>query len=70
MACYRDSFTLPYLLYGAKTWLLIYREELVPMVFEDKVLKGICRPKKDELKRSWRKVLSEKHYKLYCAQIE
>jgi hypothetical protein len=69
MACYRDSFTLPYLLYGAKTWSLIFREELVPTVFEDKVLRGICRPKREKLKIIWRKVLREKHYKLYCTQI-
>jgi hypothetical protein len=35
-------------------------------VFENRVLKRIFRPKKEELKREWRKLHNEELNDLYC----
>jgi len=42
---------LPVVLYGCETWSLILREELRVRVFENRVLRRIFGPKRDELKR-------------------
>jgi hypothetical protein len=40
---------LPAVLYGRETWLLILREEYRLRVFENRVLRGIFRPNRDEV---------------------
>ena len=40
---------LPVVLYGCETWLLTWREELRPRVFENRVFRRIFGPKRDEV---------------------
>ena len=42
---------LKYVLYGCETWSLTLREERRLKVFENRVLKRIFGPKRDEVKR-------------------
>jgi hypothetical protein len=51
---------------GSDTWLLKLREEHGLRVFENKVLKRIFGPKRDEIKGVWRKLHNE-HHKLYSS---
>ena len=46
-------------LYGCKTWSLTLREERRLRVFENRVLRRIFGPKREELKREWRKLHNE-----------
>jgi len=43
------------ILNGCATWSLILRVERRLMVFENRVLKRIIGPKRDEITRDWRK---------------
>jgi hypothetical protein len=43
------TITVPVVLYGCKTWSLTLREEHRLRVFENKVLKRIFGPKRDEM---------------------
>jgi len=44
---------------------LILREERRLRTFENRVLRRIFRPKRDEVTREWRKLHNEKIYDLY-----
>jgi hypothetical protein len=46
-------------LYGCETWSLTLREEHRLRVFEDRVLRRIFGPKRDEVKGDWRKLHNE-----------
>jgi hypothetical protein len=46
---------LPMALYGCETWSLTLREEHRLRVFENRVLRGIIGPKRDEVTGEWRK---------------
>jgi len=46
-------------LYGCETWSLTLREERRLRVFENRVLRRIFGPKRDELTREWRKLHNE-----------
>ena len=46
-------------LYGCETWSLTLREERRLGVFENRVLRRIFGPKRDEVKREWRKLQNE-----------
>jgi hypothetical protein len=54
-------------LYGCKTWSLILREEHRLRVFENRVLRGILGPKRDEVTGSWRKLHNEEVHNLYSS---
>ena len=56
---------MPVVLYGCETWSLILREERRLRTFENRVLRRIFRPKRDEVTREWRKLHNEKIYDLY-----
>jgi hypothetical protein len=43
-------------LYGCETWSLILREECRLRVFENRVLRKLFRPKRDEVTGEWRKI--------------
>jgi hypothetical protein len=43
-------------LYGCETWSLILREEHGLRAFEDRVLRGIFGPKKEEVAGGWRRL--------------
>ena len=53
------TIILPVVLYGCETWSLILREERRQRVFENRVLRRIFRPKRDEVTRKWRKLYNE-----------
>jgi hypothetical protein len=57
---------LPVVLYGCETWFLTLREEPRLRVFENKVLRRIFGPKRDEVMGEWRK-LHEELRDLYCS---
>jgi hypothetical protein len=52
-------------LYGYETWSLTLREEGKLRVFENKVLRRIFGPKRDEVTRAWRKLHNEELNDLY-----
>jgi hypothetical protein len=50
------TIILPVILYGCKTWSLKLREEHRLRVFENRVLRRIFGPKRDEVPGVWRKL--------------
>ena len=58
---------LPVVLYGCETWSLILREQRRLMVFENRVLRRIFGPKRDEVTGEWRKLHNEELNDLYCS---
>jgi hypothetical protein len=48
-----------------KTWSLTLREERRLMVFENRVLRRMFGPKRDEVTGEWRRLLNEELYALY-----
>jgi hypothetical protein len=52
-------------LYGCETWCLTLREELRLRVFENRVLRRIFRPKRDEVTGDRRKLHNEELHNLY-----
>jgi hypothetical protein len=55
------------LLYGCETWSLTPREEHKLRVFENRVLRRIFGPKRDEVTGEWRKLHSEELHNLYSS---
>jgi hypothetical protein len=62
-----STIILPVVLYGCETWLLTLREKHRLRVCENRVLRRIFRPKKDELTGEWRKLHNEELCELYCS---
>jgi hypothetical protein len=58
---------LPVVLYGHETWTLTLREERRLRVFENRVLRRILGPKRDEVTGDWRKLHNEEFHKLYSS---
>ena len=58
---------MPGVLYGCETWSLTLREEHRLRVFENRVLRRIFGPKRDEVTGEWRKLNTEKLNDLYCS---
>jgi hypothetical protein len=56
---------LPVVLYGCETWSLTLREEHRLRVFENRVLRSIFIPKRDEVMGEWRKFLNKELHDLY-----
>ena len=54
-------------MYGCETWSLTLREEHRLRVFENRVLRRIFGPKKDEVTGNWRKLHNEELNDLYCS---
>jgi hypothetical protein len=50
---------LPVVLYGCETWPLTLREEYRLRVFENRVLRRIFGPRRDEVTGEWRKLHNE-----------
>jgi hypothetical protein len=65
MKIYR-TIILPVVLYGCETWSLTLREEYRLRVFENRVLKRIFGPKREE-DRSWRKLHNDELHSLYSS---
>jgi hypothetical protein len=49
------TIILPVVLYGCETWSVTLKEEHRLRVFENRVLRGIFGPKRDEVTGEWRK---------------
>jgi len=54
-------------LYGCETWSLILRDERRLRVFENRVLRRIFVPKRDEVTGVWRKLHNDEFNDLYCS---
>jgi hypothetical protein len=62
------SIILPVVLYGCESWSLTLREECRLRVFENKVLRRIFGPKRDEVTGEWRRLHNKQLYTLYSSQ--
>jgi hypothetical protein len=54
-------------LYGCDTWSLTLREEHRLRVLENRMLRRIFVPKRDEVTGEWRKLHNEELHDLYCS---
>jgi hypothetical protein len=61
------TIILSFLLYGCETWSLTLREEHRLRVFENRVLRRIFGPKRDEVTGEWRKLHSGEFHYLYSS---
>jgi len=61
------TIILPVVMYGCETWSLTLREERGLKVFENRVLRGIFGPKRNEVTGEWRKLHNEELNDLYCS---
>ena len=67
MCIYIYLYTPTHVLYAYETWSLTLREERRLRVFENRVLKKIFGPKRDEVTGEWRKLHNEELNDLYCS---
>jgi hypothetical protein len=58
---------LPVVLYGFESWSFTLREECRLRVFENRVLRRIFGPKRDEVTGEWRKLQNKELYALYSS---
>jgi hypothetical protein len=61
------TIILPAVIYGCETLFLTLREEHRLRVFENRVLRRIFRPKRDEVTGEWRKLLNVELRDLYSS---
>jgi hypothetical protein len=61
------TIILPVVLYGCESWSLTLREECRLMVFENKVLRRIFGPKRDEVTGEWRRLHNMELYAVYSS---
>jgi hypothetical protein len=61
------TIILPVVLYGCESWLLILREERTLRVFENRVLRRIFGPKRDEVRGESRRLHNKELYALYSS---
>ena len=61
------TLILPVVLYGCETWSLTFREGRRVRVFENRVVRRIYGPKRDEVTGEWRKLHNEELNVLYCS---
>jgi hypothetical protein len=61
------TIIFPVVLYGCETWSLTLKEEHRLRVFENRVLRRIFGPKRDEVIREWRRLHNEELYDLYSS---
>jgi hypothetical protein len=58
---------LPFVLYGYATWSLTLRKEHRLRVFENRVVRRIFGPKRDEVRGDWRRLHNEELNDLYSS---
>ena len=58
---------LPVVLYGCEAWSLTLRNERRLRVYENRMLRRIFGPKRDEVTGEWRKLHNEELNDLYCS---
>jgi len=61
------TIILRVVLYGCETWSLILRKERRLRVFENRVLRKIFGPRRDEVTGGWSKLHNEELNDLYCS---
>ena len=61
------TIILPVVLYGCETWSLTLREERKLRVFENRVLRRIFGPRRDEVTGEWRRLHNEELNDLYSS---
>jgi hypothetical protein len=61
------TIILPVVLYECETWSMTLREEHRPRVFENRVLRRIFGPKRDEVTGEWRKLHNKELLDLYSS---
>jgi hypothetical protein len=61
------AIILPVVLYRCETWSLTLREEHRLRVFQNRVVRTIFGPKRDEVTGEWRKLHNEEHHILYSS---
>jgi hypothetical protein len=61
------TIILPVVLYGCETWSLTLREEHRLRVFENRELRRIIGPKRDEVTGEWRRLHNEELNDLYSS---
>jgi hypothetical protein len=61
------TIILPVVLYGCETWSLTLRKENRLRVFENRVIRRIFGPKRDEVTGEWRKLHNEELHILYSS---
>jgi len=61
------TIILTFVLYGCETWSLTLWEERRLRVFENRVLRRIFGPKRDEVRGEWGKLHKEELNDLYCS---
>jgi hypothetical protein len=61
------TIILPVVLYGCETWSLTLKEEHRLGVFENRVLRRIFGPNRDEVTGGWRKLHNEELHGLYSS---
>jgi hypothetical protein len=61
------TIILPVVVYGCETWSLTLREGRRLRVFENRVLRRIFGPKRDEVMEEWRKLLNKELRDLYSS---
>jgi hypothetical protein len=59
------TIKMPVVLYGCETWSLTLREERRLRAFENRVLRRVFGPKRDEVTGEWRKLHNEELSDLY-----
>jgi hypothetical protein len=62
-----SSIILPVVLYGCETWSVTLREEHRLRVFENRVLRRLFGPKRDEVTGQWRRLHNEELNDLYSS---
>jgi len=63
------TIILPVVLYGCETLSVTWREELRLKVFENRVLRRIFGPKRDEVAGEWRKLHNEELNDLFSSNV-
>jgi len=61
------TIILHIVLYGCETWSITLREERRLAVFEDRVLRRIFGPKREEVIGEWRELHTEELNELFCS---
>jgi hypothetical protein len=62
------TIVLPIVVYGRETWSLILREEYRLRLLENRVLRRIFGPKREEVMGGWRRLHNEELHNLYASQ--
>jgi hypothetical protein len=58
---------IPIVLYGCEIWSVTLREEHIPRVFENRVLRRIFETKREEVEGDWRRLHNEELHTLYAS---